>query len=177
MIDVLVRCFYCGENADTIDHVVPRSVLRTLALIGEARITAELVHRNRVMEVDCCRDCNSRLSATYSANLEERRDLLKKRLRQKYRNLLEMPDWEDRELASMGRGLLEYVLVRGQKRDKIRRRLAYFGPATCHGVRVRATRHDAQGGFLQESLRPAPERPSEGAVAPHRPPFYPNGGN
>jgi hypothetical protein len=136
-IEVAVRCFYCGENADAIDHVVPRVMLRSLSVLDDPEVTAILVNRNRIMEVDCCGDCNSRLGAAYSTNLEERRLLLKARLRKRYKNLLEMPDWEDRELASMGRNLLEYVLIRGKHRDRVRSRLAYSGPATRYGVKLR----------------------------------------
>lgn len=130
------RCFYCGEIAGTVDHVVPRSMLRDLRVLGDAAVTAELIHRNRVMEVDCCLECNSRLGPAYSVNLSERRALLKRLLRKKYRRLLDMPDWDDAEIGRMGETLQQVILGRLAKRDVIRRRLLYDGPATLYGVRV-----------------------------------------
>lgn len=136
-IDQLWVCYYCGEVATTLDHAVPKSMLEDLRILGDPEVYAALVHRNRVMVVDACRDCNSRLSNSYSQTLSDRRELLRFRLRKAYVKLLSMPDWSDGDLGRMGRNLLEYVAARQVKRDRIRKRLTYDGPATRYGVRLR----------------------------------------
>lgn len=130
-------CYYCGEVADSIDHVVPQSMLRALRLLDDPEVFDILAQRNRVMEVDCCRDCNCRLGNIYSQNLYERRDQLRERLRAKHKMLLQMPDWTDAELGRMGPAMQTAILNRLAERDQVRRRLAYKGPATRLGLRIR----------------------------------------
>lgn len=129
-------CYYCGEPAESTDHVVPQAILKSLRILDDEEVTRELVRRNRILMVDCCLDCNSRLGAIYSSNLEARRQVLKYKLRRKYRRLLAMPDWDDSDLGRLGPGLQEFVLIRLVKRDRIRRRLAYMGAATLNGNRL-----------------------------------------
>jgi len=124
-----VACYYCGDPADTIDHVVPRSLLRRLRDLDDPEVTALMVHRNRIMEVDCCRDCNSRLGSSYSRNLQERRNLLRARLRRRFKTLLSIPDWSDAELGRLGPSLQQTVIARLVLRDRIRKRLIYEAPA------------------------------------------------
>jgi hypothetical protein len=128
-------CFYCGEPAETIDHVVPQSMIQDLRILDDEAVATALIHRNRVMEVDCCSDCNSRLGSTYSRNLDERRELLKGLLRRKHQRLLGMPEWTDSELGRLGPTLQRFILARLAEQAKVRRRLAYRGPATRHGIR------------------------------------------
>lgn len=131
------RCYYCGEPAESIDHVVPRAVLRTLRVLDDQEATDAVLSRNRAMEVDCCGDCNSRLGSEYSQTLIERKALLKVRLRKKYVSLLGMPAWTDAELGRLSPELRGYVLNRWLLKERIMARLAYSGPATRLGVPLR----------------------------------------
>lgn len=127
-------CFYCGVPADSVDHVIPRSLLRDLA--DDPQALASLTASGRVLEVDACRECNSRLGNVYDDTLEDRRARLKKKLRSRYRRLLEMPDWTDSELGRLGPYLQRRVIVKAAERDWIRARIAYQGAATRPGRRV-----------------------------------------
>lgn len=133
--DIPLACSYCGVPADSIDHVVPRSLLRDLADDPQAKAT--LIARGRILEVDCCRQCNSLLSDNYDQTLAARKARLRVRLRRRYARLLDMPDWSDSELGHMGRYLQNYILTHGAMRDWIRERLTYEGPATLYGQRIR----------------------------------------
>lgn len=130
----LTVCFYCGAPADSIDHVVPKSLLRDLA--DDPQAQALLTARGRILEVDCCRQCNSLLGSDYDQTLAERKARLRRRLRRRYARLLDMPDWTDSELGHMGRYLQQYILAHSAQRDWVRERLTYDGPATRHGVRL-----------------------------------------
>lgn len=133
-----IVCFYCGQAADSIDHVVPKSLLRDLADDPQAK--ALLIARGRILEVDCCRQCNSLLGSDYDQTLAERKARLRQRLRRRYARLLNMPDWTDSELGHMGRYLQQYILAHSAQRDWVRERLAYEGPATRYGTRLQSAR-------------------------------------
>lgn len=118
-------CYYCGEPAGSVDHVVPQSMLQTLRVLGDDAVSAILARHGRRMTVPCCRECNSVLSNKYFDTLEKRRTHLKQRMRQRYRKILRMPDWSDRELSQLGDRLQEAVIGALVKRDIILRRLRY----------------------------------------------------
>ncbi len=127
----MILCYYCGEDADSVDHVVPQSLIADLGDDGEAldRVTSA----GRILLVDACRDCNSRLSNIFDRTLIDRRLRLRKLLRRRYRKLLEMPEWTDSELGKLGPWLQGYVLSGISRRAWVLRRLNYNGPATLNG--------------------------------------------
>jgi len=124
-------CYYCGVPADSVDHVVSRAILRSLADDPEA--LAALTARGRVLEVDCCRQCNSLLSSDYDQTLGDRKARLRQQLQKRYTRLLETPDWTDSELGRMGPYLQQRIIAAIAKREWIRSRLNYNGAATLHG--------------------------------------------
>lgn len=119
------RCYYCGEPAGAVDHVVPQSMLQTLRIMGDDAVSAILARHGRRMTVPCCGECNSVLGNKYFDTLEKRKKHLKTRMRQRYKKLLRMPDWSDRELSQLGPRMQEYVIAAVVKRDIILRRLRY----------------------------------------------------
>jgi hypothetical protein len=111
------RCYYCGDPATSIDHVVPQSMLQTLRLLGDDEATAVLARHGRVMLVPCCRECNSILGNKYFDTLRKRKEHLKRRLRERNRKLLSMPPWTDRELGDLRGRLRDYVIASQVKRE------------------------------------------------------------
>lgn len=85
-------CVYCGETADTIDHLLPRN------WTGES-------HRKCVPVVPACRECNSTLSDVFLPDVEERRDLVHSRYRKRYRRELLMVARTEEGLAEFGASL------------------------------------------------------------------------
>jgi hypothetical protein len=121
----LTRCYYCGEPATSIDHVIPQTMLRALATLEDEDVTAVLVRFNRRLTVPCCGECNSSLSNSYQDTLAKRKAELKRRMRRRYRRLLRMPEWSDRELSQLHGRLRDWVIASVVKREIILRRLAY----------------------------------------------------
>lgn len=118
-------CYYCGEPAGTVDHVVPQSMLETLRVMGDDAVTAVLARHGRRMTVPSCLECNVVLGNKYFDTLEQRKQYLKRRMRQRYAKILRVPDWTDRELSQLGPRLQQAVIGAVVKRDVILRRLRY----------------------------------------------------
>jgi DNA-binding NarL/FixJ family response regulator len=118
-------CYYCGEAADSVDHVVPQSLVDAAMNSGEAALFAALNDRRRRMTVPCCHECNGLAGWKYHQTLEERAAYVRRRLAHRHRKVLEMPDWASSELMELSEQLRNLVLARLIKRDEIRRRLRY----------------------------------------------------
>jgi hypothetical protein len=96
------RCFYCGQEAGTIDHQPPLSVIGSLITSG---MSFDCV------KVPCCHSCNSHLGALPTITLSERFEALKDRLRQKYRKELRLQgQWTVDEVFELGHSLRSMVL-------------------------------------------------------------------
>jgi len=117
-------CYYCGLLACTEDHVIPLSILNTLDRIADPETYRKLI-KNRTMLVPACRECNCLLGSTYQKTLEERKAFLKKRLKQRYKKLLNTPDWSQAELNEMGPNLKKHIISCLYERDLIRRRIRW----------------------------------------------------
>lgn len=118
-------CYYCGEPADTVDHVVPQSMLDAARDSGEEVLIAALQDRRRRMTVACCQECNNLAGAKYHASLIERSEYVRTRLGHRHRKVLTMPDWSATELMELSEQLRNLVLARLIERDLVRRRLRY----------------------------------------------------
>lgn len=86
------RCVYCGELAEVWDHVPPiswaDSVDREATRVWFACLPA-------------CGECNVILSDRPIFEISARCWETKKGLRRKYRKVLQMPEWEEEELAAL----------------------------------------------------------------------------
>jgi len=115
----LEPCYYCGLPADTIDHVVPQTLLDRLPEL----------HCSPTLEADtvpACRECNTGLGPRFYNSLAERKEAAHDYLRRRYRKLIEMPDWSDAELADLADGHLKnYVRASIALRAELLRRLRW----------------------------------------------------
>ncbi|HSW43196.1 MAG TPA: hypothetical protein VLM76_11865, partial [Patescibacteria group bacterium] len=118
-------CYYCGLAADSVDHVVPRSILDALVDSGLDGVTAAIIRRSRQMVVPCCRECNNLAGAKYHETLAERAAFVRERLAHRHRKALAMPDWSATELAELSPGLRGLVIAGLFDRDLLRRRLRF----------------------------------------------------
>jgi len=117
-------CYYCGQRADSIDHIIPQTMLRMLASLADIEITRHLL-RNRALKVWACRECNSLLSDSLQESLRERKNYLKIRLLQKYHKLLAIPKWEDNEIEELGYTLRTHIEASIRAKEYIKKRLAW----------------------------------------------------
>lgn len=86
-------CHYCGAPADTKDHIIPVSFLRSDRRSGQARSVGETV--------DCCRECNSLLGAKALFTIEERAYEISECLLRRYKKEINAPLWTEDELSEL----------------------------------------------------------------------------
>jgi hypothetical protein len=111
-------CIYCGEHADTEDHVIPRShIAKLLGLIALPK---------QLITVPACSNCNTIAGAKIFKSIGAKRRYILNRLRTKYRKVLEIPNWSEAELESIEcRNLKTAILTGLALRDQLRRRLSW----------------------------------------------------
>jgi len=118
-------CYYCGVPADTIDHVIPRHILESLATLADPEVSAYYNRKHKVKTFPACRECNSLIGAKYFGTLAERKDYLKERLRRHYRNVLGTGEWSDRDLGELEYNLQGYIVGSIHAKELLLRRLAW----------------------------------------------------
>lgn len=110
-----LSCFYCGESATCEDHVIPHSLV---CKQGTAR---------RGWSIDtlpACKECNSILSALVFNTLDERKERLRNRLKQRYAKELAHVLWTQHELDELGSALRGYSLRMNAQHERVKQRLA-----------------------------------------------------
>ena len=117
------NCAYCGMSADTIDHVIPKVVLRSLANSG-LEITHKMI-RNRIVKVPACRECNSLLSDKFFNTFKDKKRHTKISIRRRYKTILAMPHWDKHELDELGYNLRAYIYQCLTVKEIIHSRLLY----------------------------------------------------
>ncbi len=105
-----VLCVYCGWDADSVDHILPRT------WTGDAA-------RPFIPTVPACRDCNARINDAFAPTLGERRRIAYESLERKYRKLLRNPSWSDDEMAELGPRLRHELECREALRRMVKYRL------------------------------------------------------
>jgi hypothetical protein len=105
-------CFYCGEPANSRDHVIPHSFLTITDRSFERGIFTK-----------ACRDCNVRMGAFMPDSLAAKCERINALLSRNYRSVLEMPEWTRRELRDMKRTLRTAVQLRLSKKAVACRRI------------------------------------------------------
>ena len=101
------RCTYCGISATERDHVVPLSFQRAGKRIAQSRTFRDQPDNI----VPCCRECNAIASDKVFSSIFEKRSYIKHRLKQKYKKLLQSPNWSQSEIDEMGPKMKRYILV------------------------------------------------------------------
>ena len=119
------RCFYCGLVADSIDHLPPRSI--------RPRIVAmKLSSEYQFVEVRSCRECNSLFGARPPWTPEGRRGAVAGILEDRYRSYLESPDWDWKDILSLGDNLRDEVMTAQAIREITRARIAWSKGEDIH---------------------------------------------
>lgn len=103
-------CAFCGWDADSVDHLMPR------AWTGEAA-------REFVLTVPACRDCNSRIGDQYAPTIAMRKAIVFDSLSRRHSKLLSTRSWTDDELEEFGRRLRHELEAREALRRIVKYRL------------------------------------------------------
>lgn len=90
------RCTYCGEPADSLDHVIPQSM-------------SDNRRYDKKVCVPCCRDCNSTLGAVPFTTVGTRAAYLNGKYKTRFKRVLDYPDWDEDELAEMGYNMRKQI--------------------------------------------------------------------
>lgn len=104
--------------AGSVDHVIPRSVLRAVKDLGPS-------WGNRILTVYSCLECNNLLGATIQGNLEDRKRYLKSRLKERYRKILRIPYWTNKQLEELSPHLAADIIASMHLRRRIEARIAW----------------------------------------------------
>lgn len=117
-------CEYCGDPSDSVDHVIPQSLLKTIHGSGDQM----LMRLYMTKTVNCCRDCNSVLGNKAYWTIAQRRNYIKGKLVSRFKHILKSPTWTLEEMAELGYGLRDFVATKKCQKDRILERLAYKLP-------------------------------------------------
>lgn len=99
-------CFYCGDLADSKDHITPHSTKG---------------RKKRCWKTDtvrCCRDCNTLMSDAFPYNFSERIAYLYDKFVKK--NKLDKPfvQWDDEDLEDVRGSLRSFIIDSQKKRQR-----------------------------------------------------------
>lgn len=112
-------CFYCGDMAQSEDHVFPLVALITLFDVGEKPL------KDKLLVVPACKDCNVVLGSHVFPTIDQRKEYIKQRLRKRFSRVLSMPTWREEELQALGHTLRSAVLKGVALQRKTKERLAW----------------------------------------------------
>ena len=109
-------CTYCGEFADTHDHVVP---------VSYVRIHRKLEVGNKEA-IPACKECNCTLSNKLYITISERARYLQTRYKTKYKNVLNFPNWDIDELDEMSADFKQSILASMNMREITKDRMKHL---------------------------------------------------
>ena len=109
-------CSYCGEYANTYDHVIP---------VSYKHISRNLEVGNREA-IPCCSECNSLLGNKFLHTVSLRATYLLKKYRSRYSKVLKTPDWDTDELEDMGESMRRSIVARLDMRDILKERIEHL---------------------------------------------------
>ena len=111
-------CVYCGDVADTLDHVYPLAAMPA-TLPASALLT-----------VPCCRECNTLANAKVCYSPVEKMFRIRRMLRSRHRKTLKIPHWTAEQIAEMGHKMQGFIR-RGLREQKfVRSRLSHMMSST-----------------------------------------------
>ena len=100
------ECVYCGEEAEVYDHVPPIACYPASGL-----------------KYPACNRCNSFLHSFVSGNINERKKVLIKQYKKKYRKILKMPEWDEHEMEEVDSSLKAFILSGLAQKETIYRKI------------------------------------------------------
>ena len=119
-------CYYCGEfGADTLDHTIPYSYYSPTSVSG-AKHKPKARKADLVPMIECCREFNRTLSNKLMIDVRGRANYLKERNEKKYKRILRLPDWEEKEIKKLGKSLRSTVIKGLIEKESIQERLDYL---------------------------------------------------
>ena len=114
------KCYYCGDLAETIDHVPAIKVAYSMGL--------EILEKRNIklLKVRSCRQCNSILGDNSLLTLDDRARFVYEALQRRYKRLLQAQEWDREDIRELGPVLRSYVLSHHDAKSWIEHRLQYM---------------------------------------------------
>lgn len=116
-----MRCVYCGDVADTVDHMVPLSFQRSA---GKRFATRAGQNKNLVPS---CRECNNLAGNKIFDTKQDKKAYIINRLRSKYRKILDMPEWSKEEMEELSPTMQKFITSQMAKRGLLEMRIGFEG--------------------------------------------------
>lgn len=91
-------CTYCGDIAQTVDHVIPVSFF-------DGKIVRSASVKNKGVRTYACSDCNCMLSNKYFESFRERCKYVNQGIERRFKKVLNMPVWTDEEFKELGKNM------------------------------------------------------------------------
>jgi len=116
------KCYYCGDKADTYDHV---PAISTTYSLGVEALEKKGV---RLYKVRCCRECNSILSDKMILFLEKRHEHLYEKYMKRYKKVFLYGVWTEKEMdeAEFDYNLRSYIESHNDIKSWIERRMQFM---------------------------------------------------
>ena len=114
------KCYYCGDKAETFDHIPALSVTYSRGIDALNR------HKVRCWKVRCCTECNSIAGDKPHLFPQTRAEYLYSKYLKRYRKVLEGHHWEEDELDELGYSLKCYILAHDNIQEWMERRMEYM---------------------------------------------------
>jgi hypothetical protein len=109
-------CEYCGDPATQKEHVIPRSHLRHLAECGRYRYQ---------VTVFSCAECNMLAGNRVFRTFYAKRAYIHRRIRSRYKRILEVPPWTQEEIEALGWTLRTHILQAIKLKPLLQARIAW----------------------------------------------------
>lgn len=111
-------CYYCGDYADTLDHVPPLNSVENMRM--------EEWHKQKLpfVLIRACTSCNSKLGSKPIYSILERVANIIHKLEKEYEKVMDNK-WSDTELKELGKNLKSIVSAYDVKTAKLQSRLNF----------------------------------------------------
>lgn len=121
---IIKKCVYCGKDAECEDHVIPVSFLSDRNRRKNKSWNDNHNKSNNNL-VNCCRECNSIASDKVFIDIDDKKDYIQEKLQKKYRKVLDMPDWTEKQINTMGINLATEIRIQLLAKKWILNRVNY----------------------------------------------------
>lgn len=105
-------CGYCKDSAGYTDHFVP------------FRVTERMAELRWTLKVPICDECNKVAGGRIFPTMKAKRTFIKVKYLDRYKKLLDDPDWSEDELAALGYSLQSHMRRYSEAKSIMRSRLA-----------------------------------------------------
>lgn len=112
-------CVYCGMLADSVDHIIPISILGKLSNLSNE------IESNTI---PCCRECNYLAGSSFFQSFADKKTYVNGQIRAKYYKTLRIPEWSKEELKDVGPNARTDICAFIRKKQIILERLEYVSP-------------------------------------------------